>query len=104
MYIEEINLKNFRNYEEQKIKLNSHINIIYGDNAQGKTNILESIFLCAFGKSFRTNKEKEMIKLEKEELAVSLNYQKSDRKGKIKFQLLNQKRIEVNRSENKKTQ
>ena len=61
MYIEKIKLKNFRNYEEQEIEFNKNINIIFGDNAQGKTNILESIFLCSFGKSFRTSKEKELI-------------------------------------------
>ena len=62
MYIEKIKLINFRNYEQLDLNLNKNINIIYGNNAQGKTNILESIFLCSFGKSFRTSKEKEMIK------------------------------------------
>lgn len=103
MYIEQINLQNFRNYQQQKIELNSHFNIFYGDNAQGKTNILEAIFLCAFGKSFRTSKEKEMIKLEEKELEVSTTYQKSDRDGKIKIHLFDKKKIEVNRSKNKKT-
>ncbi len=96
MYINEINLKNFRNYEEQEIKLNPHINIFYGDNAQGKTNILEAIFLGGFGKSFRTSKEKEMIKLEKDFLEVNIKYQKSDRDGKIKLQIANKKQVEVN--------
>ena len=38
MYINKIEIKNFRNYEKQEIELNPHINIFYGDNAQGKTN------------------------------------------------------------------
>ena len=96
MYIEQINLKNFRNYEEQDIKLNPHINIFYGDNAQGKTNILEAIFLGGFGKSFRTSKEKEMIKLQKDFLEVNIKYQKSDRDGKVKIILSNKKQIEIN--------
>lgn len=50
MYIEEIKLQNFRNYENQKINLNKEINIVYGNNAQGKTNIIESVFLCAYRK------------------------------------------------------
>ena len=62
MYLKNIKVKNFRNYENLNINLEKNINIFYGDNAQGKTNILESIFLTAFGKSFRTSKEKEMIK------------------------------------------
>ena len=45
MYLEELQLKNFRNYDFLKIKLNSHINIFYGNNAQGKTNLLESIYV-----------------------------------------------------------
>ena len=65
MYIESLELKNFRNYEELSIVLDPGTNILYGDNAQGKTNIIESIFLCSMGKSFRTTKDKEMIKINK---------------------------------------
>ena len=87
MYINKIKLANFRNYEEQEIKFNKNINVIYGDNAQGKTNILESIFLSSLGKSFRTSKEKELIKFGQERLMVETYYQKQ---------------IAVNRSKNKK--
>ena len=48
MYIKNISLENFRNYETQKIEFNKNINIIYGNNAQGKTNIIEAIFLSAY--------------------------------------------------------
>ena len=51
MWIEKIKINNFRNYEKQEIKLNKNINIFYGENAQGKTNIIESIFLSSIGKS-----------------------------------------------------
>ena len=91
MYINKIEIKNFRNYEKQEIELNPHINIFYGDNAQGKTNILEAIFISGFGKSFRTSKEKEMIKL-----GATVFYQKSDRDGKIRTVISNKKQIEVN--------
>ncbi len=96
MYIEKIKLKNFRNYKEQEIEFNKNINIIYGDNAQGKTNILEAIFYCAFGKSFRTSKEKELILLDEPNLQVEVLFQKSDRAGKIKIGLENKKQIEIN--------
>ena len=66
MFIERIKLKNFRNYKEQEIFFNKNINIIYGNNAQGKTNILEAIFLCSMGKSFRSKKDKELIKFNEE--------------------------------------
>ena len=58
MYINEIKLKNFRNYNNQEIKLKNGINLFYGNNAQGKTNVIESIFLCSMGKSFRARRDK----------------------------------------------
>ena len=72
MYIENIKLNHFRNYEQLELQLNPNINIFYGDNAQGKTNILEAIFLGSFGKSFRTNKEKEMIQFKEEKAFVEI--------------------------------
>ena len=96
MYIEKIKLQNFRNYKELELNLNKNINIIYGDNAQGKTNILEAIFLCSFGKSFRTNKEKEMIKFNEENLNVEVFYQKKDRDGKIKIEIGSKKQVSLN--------
>ena len=52
MWINEINLNNFRNYNSQKIKLNENINVFFGENAQGKTNINESIFLWGSSEYF----------------------------------------------------
>lgn len=63
MWIKNIKIKNFRNYNEEEINLEKNINIFYGENAQGKTNIIEAIFLCSLGKSFRAKKDLEMIKL-----------------------------------------
>ena len=96
MYIEKIKLQNFRNYKQLELNLNKNINIIYGNNAQGKTNILESIFLCSFGKSFRTTKEKEMIKFNETNLIVEIFYQKKDRDGKIKIEIGDKKQIYLN--------
>lgn len=62
MLIENIILKNFRNYEYQEISPKKGINIIYGRNAQGKTNILESIFLSSTARSHRTNKDTDLIR------------------------------------------
>ena len=58
MWIKKIELKNFRNYKNQKLELNKNVNVLYGENAQGKTNIIESIFLCSMGKSFRAKIKK----------------------------------------------
>lgn len=62
MYISRIYLKNFRNYREQTVDLNENVNIIYGKNAQGKTNLIESVFLCSTGRSHRTIKDNELVK------------------------------------------
>ena len=85
MWINEINLINFRNYENKKIKLEKNINLFYGENAQGKTNIIESIFLSSIGKSFRTNNDKELIKFNKENSIIEKFYEKSDRVEKKKI-------------------
>ncbi len=96
MWIKKIKIKNFRNYKEDNIKLKKGINIFYGDNAQGKTNIIEAIYLCAIGKSFRTNKDKEMIKIDNEGAVIEAEYQKNDREGKVKIILENKKSIFLN--------
>ena len=61
MIIKSIDLQNFRNYELQKIDFDSGTNILYGDNAQGKTNILEAVYLSGTTKSHRGSKDQEMI-------------------------------------------
>ena len=58
MFVESLALKNFRNYEKLEIRFSDHINIIHGDNAQGKTNILEAIYIAATTKSHKNSKDK----------------------------------------------
>ena len=96
MWIKKIKINNFRNYKNEEINLSKGINIFYGDNAQGKTNIIEAIFLGGFGKSFRTAKDKEMIMIGSQESEIELNYEKIDRSGKIKINLGNKKNIFIN--------
>ena len=96
MYIKKIKLFNFRNYSEQEIVLDKNINIFYGNNAQGKTNILEAVYMCALGRSFRTKKEKEIIKIEKEKAVSEINFFKNNREQKIKIEINNYKNIFLN--------
>ena len=96
MWINNIKLNNFRNYNNKEIKLHENINVFFGENAQGKTNIIESIFLCSIGKSFRTNKEKELIKFNEEKTSIEINYEKSDRTGKIKIEIGDKKQVYLN--------
>ena len=102
MYINKIKLNNFRNYDSQEIEFSKNLNIIYGDNAQGKTNIIESIFLCALGKSYRSKKDKELINLEKDTASVDINYFKEDREGNIRVEIGENKVFFINGIKQKK--
>ena len=98
MLITSLKIHNFRNYNELKIDFNNDVNLFYGDNAQGKTNILEAIYLCAIGKSFRTSKDRELIKFNEDFAKVEVEFSKSDRDGSIKIEISDKKNIFVNRS------
>ena len=87
MYIKEIYLKNFRNYKEQKIELNEKSNVFYGNNAQGKTNILEALYFSALGRSFRTYKESELINFNNNYSNIVITYVKNDKENKIEINL-----------------
>ena len=98
MYIKKLSLTNFRNYNKQEIELNKNINIFYGDNAQGKTNIIEAIYISSIGKSFRAKKDIELVNIEKkEEIArIETEFDKIDRDGKIKIEINDKKNIYIN--------
>lgn len=102
MYIDKIKLKNFRNYKEQEIKLKDGINLFYGNNAQGKTNIIESVFICSMGKSFRARKDKELINFDAKDFQIEIEYTKKDREGKIKYIVGENKNIFINNVQIKK--
>ena len=73
MYIRSIELQNFRNYRRLDLKVEPSVNVFYGANAQGKTNILESIYLCTSTHSHRTSKDSEMILHGEHMYSVKLN-------------------------------
>ena len=87
MYIKYLQLINFRNYNKLSIELDKNVNVFIGDNAQGKTNILESIYYSSVGKSHRTNKDKEMINWNAESAYIKLYVVKNrlDKKIEIKI-------------------
>ena len=78
MYIESIRLNNFRNYELLEMNFDQGTNILYGDNAQGKTNILEAVYLAGTSKSHKGSKDREMIRFDQEEAHIRM---KLDRDG-----------------------
>ena len=74
MQIKSLELNNFRNYENLSINFDEGTNIIYGENAQGKTNILEAIYMCGLGKSHRHNKENEIIRFSNKEAHIKSEF------------------------------
>ena len=100
MNIENIRLINFRNYLNLNIGLNSKINLLIGQNAQGKTNFLEAIYLCATGKSFRTNSDKDMINFHKEAgyVGALLNVDNFQKFIEVKLEKNNPKTIRINKN------
>ncbi|NBH17698.1 DNA replication/repair protein RecF [Clostridiaceae bacterium] len=76
MMIESVELKNYRNYDALHMQFSPGTNILYGNNAQGKTNILEALYVCCTTKSHRGSKDKEMIRFHEEESHIKLKIQK----------------------------
>ena len=78
MVIESIELKNFRNYEELSMEFDKRTNILYGDNAQGKTNILEAVYMSGTSKSHKGSKDREMIRFGMDECHIKTIVSKKD--------------------------
>jgi DNA replication and repair protein RecF len=87
MYIESLELKNFRNYEYLCIDFHSGTNILYGDNAQGKTNVLESVYLCGTTKSHKGSKDRDMIRFDQDESHIRMMVNKDGVSHKIDMHL-----------------
>lgn len=92
-------LRTYRNYNLLDTKFNVGFNIIYGNNAQGKTNILEAIYLCTTGRSHRTIKDNELIKYGSDKYTVKVIYHKADRNDnsiEIRYVTKEKKNILIN--------
>ena len=87
MIIKSIELSNFRNYESLNIQFDSGTNILYGDNAQGKTNILEAAYLSGTTKSHKSSKDKEMIRFHCEESHIRTIVEKNEKEYQIDMHL-----------------
>lgn len=98
MIIESIKLKNFRSYKEKEFSLSPTTNVFFGNNAEGKTNILEAVYVCALGKSFRTRKDAELVKFNEEFGVVDISFSDRNRKKNINFivSAKSKKQIKVN--------
>lgn len=99
MIVKSLKLKNFRNYELLNINFNSNTNILYGDNAQGKTNILEALYLCGTTKSHRRAKDRDLIQFDHDEAHLEILVEKESVNYQIDVHLKknNSKGIAVNK-------
>ena len=87
MILKSLELANFRNYEELNISFDKGTNILYGDNAQGKTNILEAIYVSATTKSHKGSKDKEIINFNKEEAHIRTYLEKENIETRVDMHL-----------------
>lgn len=99
MRIRSIRLMNFRNYDQLNIELGKDVNVFQGENAQGKTNILESIYYCAFGRSHRTSKLKDLIQWDSKNANIQVYIEKDRLDKTIDINLLSdgRKSISINK-------
>jgi len=97
MYIESVALKNFRNYQDKTVKFKDGLNIIVGQNASGKTNLIESVYCSGIGKSPRTNKYKEMIRWGSDVAFIRVVLRKNNTLHTIEFSIdsYDKKRIAI---------
>ena len=92
MLAEKISYTGFRNIKSQTLSLSPGINILYGMNAQGKTNALEGIYLFAHGKSFRTQNDRDMVNFESVKTSLEMLYSEGEVKKALSFELFRTKR------------
>lgn len=87
MYIKNIELLNFRNYEKLNLDFHQNVNLILGNNAQGKTNLLEGIYISSIGRSFRTNKDSELVKFEQNTAKIKVQAEKEVASTEVEIQI-----------------
>ena len=98
MYISSLTLTNFRNYRKEQIEFSPHTNVIYGDNAQGKTNILEAVYIFSQGRSHRTKTDGELIRFGEDFAKLGLEFHDAERDYKAVLQIIKngKKNIRIN--------
>lgn len=98
MNIKRLELKNFRNYREETIELPSGASVFLGQNAQGKTNILEAVYYAALGRSHRTSADGELVRWEEGEALLSFDFFRMDAENKLEFRFFRESRRKIFRN------
>lgn len=99
MNVKKIKIKDFRNIKKAEVAFADGVNLLVGDNAQGKTNLLEAVFYVAIGKSFRAARDEDMIRFGAEICEVSMDFTDSVREQNLTVRMMpgKRRRIEHNR-------
>jgi DNA replication and repair protein RecF len=92
LYVKKLKLENFRNYGELELEFDKNLNLIIGDNGQGKTNLIEALFVGGFGRSFRTSREREMIQFNSKSAYVGIQFQQQGLEGHLELRFLEDKK------------
>ena len=95
MIVKCIELDNYRNYQKERVEFSDGLNVIVGSNAQGKTNLLEAIYMCSIGKSIRAGKERQVINFNADKAKIKLNIQSKFSKSIIEVVLSKSLKKEV---------
>lgn len=95
MLCKKVELCNFRNAENEIVEFDRGINVLHGENAQGKTNLLEAIYYISLGKSFRTTHDAEIIRFGEEFASISLDYECDGREQNITMRFSDKQRKNV---------
>ncbi|UOQ44736.1 DNA replication/repair protein RecF [Halobacillus salinarum] len=103
MYIHELSLRTYRNYDQLSLTFDHTINVIIGENAQGKTNLMEAIYVLAFTKSHRTPRDKELIQWDAEYGKIKGSVYKRNRRFPLEIIISNKgKKAKLNHMEQKR--
>ena len=98
LFVKEIKLNHFRNYDQESVKLSPNINLIVGKNGQGKTNLLEAVYYSAIGKSSKTSRDAELINWSKDRASFCIDFEKKSGTKKIEiiFSRQTKKIVQIN--------
>lgn len=92
MIIKRLKAKNFRNVKEANIEFSDGVNLLLGKNAQGKTNIIESIYIFSRGRSFRHADDKSLIRFGEQGFSIGIEYESATGKGTLEYSLYGKER------------
>ena len=96
MRINSLKIKNFRNIAEMSILPNDEMNVIYGENAQGKTNLIEAIWLLTGAKSFRGSRDDELTKFGEQKALISADFIAEEIEKNIKIEIEDKRKFSIN--------